>query len=247
MTEFDTLKNNKEFIEKQLRYRFKSPQLLFEACIHSSYINEHRSEELSHNERLEFLGDAVLGLVIADSLYFRLKMENEGVLSLLKSQLVEAKICMEFIDQLGLADFLLMGKGEKKNLGSGRQTLMADFFEAIIGAIYSDGGYLIAKEFFLAHFKEKIDQIIDTPLKNPKIVLQDFVQKTYKKLPEYVLLSETGPGHEKLFEIAVYVNGEKIAEGQGASKKKAQLDAAEKALNILESHDNKGKNDLDLQ
>lgn len=219
-----------DLLQERLGYTFKNIDLLKQACTHASYVNENKRREVLHNERLEFLGDAVLGLIVSDLLFTKLSTHPEGDLSFIKSKLIEASSCMQYIEVLGIEEFLVMGKGEVANKGKGRKTILADFFEAVMGAIYLDGGLSAVSHFYLSHFSHFIESVMHNPAENAKAKLQDLVQKKYKEPPEYRVLKEEGPGHEKIFEIAVFVQGEEIGRGIGLSKKEAQMKAAEMAL-----------------
>lgn len=216
-------------IQERLNYKFHHPHLLQLAFIHRSFVNEHR-DVVEHNERIEFLGDAVLGLIVSEYLYTSLPTTPEGELSTIRSRLVEASACCAYLEQLGIAGFLLLGRGEKIQDGRGRVSILADLFEAILGAIYLDGGVESAREFFLERFAAKIQQVLEAPRTNPRGALQDYCQKWYQALPSYELLHATGPDHEKKFEIAVLLQGREIGRGVGTSKKEAQQRAAENAL-----------------
>lgn len=221
-------------IEAKLGIQFHDKNLLALAFIHRSYVNEYRSEVLDHNERLEFLGDSVLGLVIAGHLYRTLPLEAEGHLSHLRAYLVGAESCALCLHQLHVEEFLLLGKGEASNMGRGRERILADLFEAIIGAIYLDLGMDIVQQFLLAHFAERIDAMVSLPLRNWKADLQDYAQKKTQKPPFYRILSEEGPAHERKFVIGVYIEEIEMGKGSGASKKEAEQNAAEDALRELE-------------
>lgn len=227
----DTSKNTRE-IEKKLNYQFKDKALLELAFIHRSYINEH-PEVKEHNERLEFLGDSVLGLIVAEYLYDRFPDWPEGELSHIKSRLVEASACTNYVEKLHVESYLLLGRGERLNPGRGRFTILADLLEAIIAAIFLDGGFSSAKQFFFSHFQDEISEILKTPPHNWKALLQDFCQKTYGKTPTYDVLEESGPDHRKMFKIAAVVDGNVQGVGEGNSKKEAQQTAAKEALSAL--------------
>lgn len=220
-------------IEEKLQVKFRRPELLRLSFIHRSFWNEHQDQVNDHNERLEFLGDSILGLIIAEYLYLHLPAISEGTLSDFRSRLVEAVSCVSYIQKLDISHHLLLGKGEKMNIGKGRDTILADLFEAIIGAIYLDQGYEGAKDFFLRHFEEDIERILADPAKNWKAELQDFAQKKYQQTPIYEVIEESGPAHRKIFRVAVFIKNEKIGEGEGSSKKIAQQQAAAAALALL--------------
>jgi ribonuclease III len=233
MHSIKTLLQNAESIEAKLGYFFKNRDLLALAFIHRSYVNEHR-EVSEHNERLEFLGDSVLGLIIAEYLFLTLPETPEGQLSYLRSRLVEASTCVTYVQKLDIESFLLLGKGEKLNYGRGRTTILADLFEAIIGAIYLDGGIEPAKLFLFNNFSSEIKEILDHPLLNWKALLQDWCQKNYGYPPDYQVVDETGPDHSKQFQVNVSINQRQLGKGKGASKKEAQQAAAEDALSRLD-------------
>ena len=216
-------------IESKLGYTFKDRSLLALAFTHRSFLNENK-EVSHHNERLEFLGDSILGMLIADYLYRYLPSTPEGELSVLRSRLVEASSCYLYVQKYELAQYLLLGKGERMNDGRGRESIVADLFEAIIGAIYLDGGLDAAKRFLFRNFSPEIDAILKTPLRNFKALLQDYCQKKFQVTPVYKVLNEEGPDHSKIFKICVVINDKEVGYGQGASKKEAQQAAAADAL-----------------
>jgi len=218
-------------IEEKIGFTFRDKAFLELACTHCSYANENRKGE--HNERLEFLGDSILGLIVSHYLFEKLDKEREGTLSQLKASLVSATACTEYIYQLGLEEHLLLGKGERQNHGKGRESLLADFFEALIGAIYLDSGYASANAFFLRHFEKAMDQMIQDPIRNWKAELQDYTQKNLQIQPKYLLLREEGPEHVKSFVVGVALGEKTISEGSGLSKKEAEQAAAQNALSDL--------------
>ena len=230
MNAIKELIDHSNIIEKKLGYHFRNRSLLALAFIHRSYINEHRDVN-EHNERLEFLGDSILGLLISDYLYRNLPEIPEGDLSALRSKLVDAPSCVANIQKLQLEKYLLLGKGERMNDGRGRDSILSDLFEALIGAIYLDGGLEAAKRFIFENFGEEIDMALKSPLQNFKAILQDMCQKKFQQMPNYQVLTETGPDHSKLFDVAVLVEGYQVGRGCGSSKKEAQQAAAHDALN----------------
>lgn len=229
MNPLEQLIHHASNIENKLGYPFKDRSLLALAFVHRSFINENRDIK-QHNERLEFLGDSVLGMLIADYLYRYFPHTPEGELSYLRSRLVEATSCVDYIQSLQISQYVLLGKGERMNDGRGRESILADLFEAIIGAIYLDGGIEAARQFLFRNFSDKIDAILKTPLRNWKALLQDYCQKKYQQTPVYQVLLETGPDHSKNFQISVLVNHQELGRGEGASKKEAQQAAAADAL-----------------
>lgn len=229
MNQIEHLIHNASAIESKLGYSFKDLNLLTLAFVHRSFINENR-DITQHNERLEFLGDSVLGMLISDYLYRHLPSTPEGQLSYLRSRLVEASSCVNYIQSLHIESYILLGKGERMNDGRGRESILADLFEAIIGAIYLDGGLEAARDFIFKNFNEEINTILKTPVRNWKALLQDFCQKKYQQTPTYHVLHESGPDHSKIFQISVLVNQQELGQGEGASKKEAQQAAAADAL-----------------
>jgi ribonuclease III len=233
MNTYDHLQKALPIVEAQIGYTFKNKSLLALAFIHRSFTNENRDVITTHNERLEFLGDAILGLVVSDFLYSHLPDHPEGELSYLRSRLVEAPACALYLQKIDLERFLMVGKGEAMNEGKGRGTIIADLFEAIIGAIYLDGGLEKARSFFFEHFQDEVMQIIEKPHRNWKAELQDFCQKNYQKPPEYTVVGEDGPDHLKTFFIEVNLDGKLLGKGQGTSKKEAEQQAAEDGIHNL--------------
>lgn len=236
MNAIEELIHNAPAIESKLGYTFRDRSLLALAFVHRSFINENR-DVAQHNERLEFLGDSIIGMLIAEYLYRRLPSHPEGELSYLRSRLVEASSCVAYVQKLHLEKHILLGRGERMNDGRGRESILADLFEAVIGAIYLDGGIEAARSFLFNNFSCEIDTILKTPLRNWKALLQDFCQKKYQQTPAYRVLDEVGPDHSKIFTIAVMVNDQELGRGSGASKKEAQQAAAEEALSRVSSQE----------
>ncbi|WP_420421326.1 ribonuclease III [Simkania sp.] len=234
MQTIEELKGALPQIEANIGYRFKNLSLLERAFVHRSFINENRGVVEGHNERLEFLGDAVLGVLVSDFLYSELPDHPEGELSYLRSRLVEAPTCAMYVENLDVQTFILMGRGESMNQGKGRSTILADLFEALIGAIYLDGGMEEAHRFFFSHFQALIIEIIESPTRNWKAELQDYCQKKYQKPPTYEVIDEKGPDHEKTFYIIVKLDEQVLGKGAGTSKKEAEQMCAQQAIEALE-------------
>ena len=226
----ELLKSKVEEIEGLLGYAFSNKDLLINSLVHRSYANEHRDAILPHNERLEFLGDSVLGLVVADYLFHRMPASAEGELSQIRSRLVESTTCAKYFQKLKLQDFILLGRGEKLTEGRNKTSILADAFEAIVGAIYIDGGMEIAKAFILCHFEEEASETIGSPPRNYKAELQDYSQKKFQKVPVYKVMLESGPDHAKIFHVSVFLNDCEVGLGVGASKKEAEQRAAFEAI-----------------
>ena len=217
--------------EQKIGFTFNDANLLRQAFTHRSYINEHRGETQGHNERLEFLGDAVLELISTHFLYATYPDKNEGDLTAYRAALVNAITLSDVASALDMNDYLLLSKGEAKDTGRARQMLLANAFEAVVGAIYLDLGYDSAKEFISAHVFPKIDQIIKNRLwQDAKSALQEKVQEHEGSTPHYTVLKETGPDHDKHFVVGVYAGKALLAEGEGRSKQDAEQAAARAAL-----------------
>ena len=234
MENFEQFLEKLPTIEERLGYQFRNRDLLVQAFIHRSFLNEHRQLVNEHNERLEFLGDSVLGLIVAEFLYRRLPDHPEGELSRLRSQLVEATMCSHFANQLELAPFVLLSRGERMNDGRGRTTILADLMEALLAAIYLDGGFETARKVFLDLFQRDIEAALLEPGKNWKAKLQDWAQKNRQTTPVYKIVSETGPDHSKYFVVVAIVGSETLGQGEGMSKKNAEQAAAEASLSKIE-------------
>jgi ribonuclease-3 len=233
MNPLEALNLNLETIEEKLGYAFENKDFLVLALIHRSYVNEHRELAGQHNERLEFLGDSVLGVAMADYLYHRLPSHPEGQLSQLRSRLVDASSCAQYLQKLDLSQFILLGRGEKLSEGRTKVSILSDVFEALLGAIYLDGGLGIIKSFLLCHFESEIEAAIGSPPRNYKAELQDFSQKKYQKTPLYKVMQESGPDHAKVFHVMVLINESEAGIGMGATKKEAEQRAAFDALSKI--------------
>lgn len=226
---------NYEAFAKKINVKFKDISLLQKACTHRSYLNEHRSSGLEHNERLEFLGDAVLELVVTSYLYRRFADKDEGVLTAYRSALVNTNSLAKAATLMKINDYLLLSKGEAKDTGRARSIILADSMEAVIGAIYLDGGYDAAANFIAEHILEVIDieEIIDKKLwLDAKSRFQERAQEKTGLTPAYKTLKETGPDHNKIFTLGVFLGDVQIATGSGMSKQEAEQKAAEKALEV---------------
>ncbi len=219
-----------EELQKKLGYTFKDEKLLIRALSHSSYVNENHPVGES-NERLEFLGDSVLGLVTAENFYTNYTKLPEGELTKLRAAMVCEKSLAGFAKQLDLGKYLLLGKGENLTGGRERPSIQADAFEAIIAAIYLDGGIEEARKFVLSYIDEAIRR--HQSFKDYKTMLQEVVQRNPGELVEYVLVGETGPDHDKRFAVEVHLNSNVIGKGIGRSKKRAEQEAAREALELM--------------
>lgn len=217
-------------LEEKIKYTFKDKNLLLRALTHSSYANEKQTD-YGCNERLEFLGDSVLGVITAEYFFTHHKDYPEGELTKLRAATVCEKSLYNFAKQINLGDCLLLGKGELNTGGKERPSILADAFEAVIAAIYLDGGIEKAKEFVL-YFIIKSEQN-NINLKDYKTTLQEVVQKNPEEKLNYVLTGESGPDHNKCFEVEVHLNSNVIGKGKGKSKKVAEQQAAKEALELM--------------
>lgn len=210
---------------------FNDPTLLMQAFTHRSYINENPKTGKHHNERLEFLGDAVLELAITRFLYKKYPQETEGELTSYRSALVNAIIIADVAEGLEMNNYLLLSKGESKDNGKARQYILANTYEALVGAIYLDQGYDTAEDFILRTLAGRIDEIVKKKLwRDPKSFIQELAQEHFAATPTYKVMKESGPDHDKQFTVGIYFNGEHIASGKGKSKQEAEAAAAEGAL-----------------
>lgn len=215
----------------QLGLTFNDLNLLVEALTHRSYLNEHREYAGSHNERLEFLGDAVLELAATNFLFNKFPASPEGELTAYRAALVNTVSLSQSAQALGLSDYLLLSKGEAKDTGRARDVILADAFEAIIGAIYLDSGYAAAEAFIAGNLYNKIDEVIaKRSYQDAKSRFQEVAQEKRGTTPRYETLSEVGPDHAKIFTVGVFVGSEEVAQGEGQSKQEAEQSAAQAAL-----------------
>ena len=217
--------------QEKIELTFKDQTLLTQAFVHRSYINENRQSGLSHNERLEFLGDAVLELVITDFLYKKYPEKPEGDLTAYRSALVNADTCASIATSLGMGEYMMLSKGESKDVGRARQYILANALEALIGAIYLDQELNIAKNFIEKNFAPLIETIISgKTFIDAKSLFQEKAQEFDGITPSYKTVKESGPDHEKKFTVGVYVGKELVATGEGESKQDAEQNAARSAL-----------------
>jgi ribonuclease-3 len=217
--------------EQKLGLQFNDADLLRQAFTHRSYLNEHRGEVKGHNERLEFLGDAVLELIATHFLYEKFPQHPEGDLTAYRAALVNAVTCAEVAGDLGMNEYLLLSRGEAKDTGRARGILLANAFEALVGAIYLDSGYDAAKDFISKYLFPKIDEIIQKRLwQDAKSSLQEKAQEHDGVTPSYAVLKEWGPDHDKHFVVGVHIKDKLLAQGEGKSKQDAEQAAARAAL-----------------
>lgn len=222
--------NLKDFKEKN-NIAFSDDALLTQAFIHRSFINENPRSGLEHNERLEFLGDAVLELVVTEYLYATYPHHNEGDLTAYRSALVNAVTLGKVADALSFNDMMRLSKGEAKDVSRARSSILADAYEAFVGALYLDQGYDAAKSFISRTVLIKTDDIIKQGLyKDAKSFAQEKAQEVHGVTPSYKVLGEEGPDHDKRFRIGIYFGDEMIAEGEGKSKQEGETEAARAAL-----------------
>lgn len=218
-------------LEKVLGIKFKDKNLILQSIVHRSYINEHKSFVVDHNERLEFLGDAVLEIVVTEHIYKNYP-NPEGELTNWRASLVNSVSLADVAKKIKLGDYILLSKGEEKDKNTkARESIMANAVEAVIGAIYLDQGTKAAEKFIHKYMISKLDYIIENKLfQDPKSKFQEIAQEKTGTTPHYKIMSESGPDHAKHFKVAVFLNKEMIAIGEGDSKQEAQVEAAHKGL-----------------
>lgn len=227
----ETIISSLQKLEDVIGVRFAEKELLLSAITHRSYLNEHKEATWEHNERLEFLGDAVLELVVTDFLFLKYPDKPEGELTAVRAALVNTVSLAATSERMGVNEYLLMSKGEAKDTGRARQYILANSFEALIGAIYMDQGYDTAKTFIADRLFAKTDEIVQKRLwQDAKSRFQELSQEHVSITPTYETISQDGPDHDRVFTVAVFLKKEKVAEGKGRSKQEAEQQAAEKAI-----------------
>lgn len=219
-------------LQKRLGVKFHDESLLRQALVHRSYLNEHPDFTIGHNERLEFLGDAVLEIVVTEFLYLNFTSTPEGDLTNWRASLVNARMLYEIAAELGIEDCLYLSKGEARDKNKkSRQFILANAVEAIIGAMYLDQGIEAAKKFILTNVVSKLDDILkNQSYLDPKSHFQEKAQELKGVTPHYQILDEQGPDHAKIFTVGLYLNSDLITTGTGSSKQEAQVDAAAKGV-----------------
>ncbi len=233
MTGMDT-KPYQDFARDTLGIEFDNIQTLVTAFTHRSYVNEHRKSTSEHNERLEFLGDAVLELSVTDYLFNNFR-EPEGILTSWRAALVRTESIGESGEKMGYEPLMRLSRGEKQGSDRARKQILANAFEALIGAIYIEKGYKAADEFILKHIASKLDSILESgSWRDAKSALQEVAQRIDNHTPVYKVLSEEGPDHDKVFTLGVYVGSKLKGQGTGSSKQAAQQKAAEAAVEKYE-------------
>lgn len=221
-------------LEKLLGVKFNDEDILRTALVHRSYLNENPGFKLPHNERLEFLGDAVLELIVTDHLYHHYNLP-EGELTNLRAAVVRGEMLSKIADELGLDDYILLSRGERKDTGKARQYILANAVEAVIGAIYLDQGYAAAQALIDQHIISKLDEVLTKGLHiDAKSKFQELAQEKFRVTPSYLVLHESGLDHAKHFIVGVFVGSTKWGEGEGSSKQEAQQAAARQALEKLQ-------------
>lgn len=219
--------------EKKIARKFKNGGLLEQAFTHRSYLNENRQSGREHNERLEFLGDAVLELVVTEFLFAKYPDKAEGELTAVRAALVNTTSISAAAVVLGMNDYLLLSRGEAKDTGRARAIILANAFEALIGAIYLDGGYKAAKDFIAEQLFGMADEVVAKKLwQDAKSKFQEIAQERTGITPSYQMLQQSGPDHDKRFVVGVFIGQEKVASGEGRSKQEAEQSAAEKGLQV---------------
>ena len=223
---------NLSLFEEKFFLKFNNQDLLRQALTHRSYLNENPSSVLGHNERLEFLGDAVLELVVTEDLYQKFPEKPEGELTSLRAALVNSKMLADVAVEIDINDFLLLSRGEAKDMGRARQYILANAFEALVGAIYLDHGYDAVRNFIdNVLIVRRLEEVFQNKLyKDPKSLFQEEAQERVGITPTYNVLREWGPDHDKHFIVGVFLGKELVAEGEGPSKQAGQEEAARLGL-----------------
>lgn len=221
-----------ERFEEKIGYSFKNKDIIFEALSHSSFANEYKHGRHS-NERLEFLGDSVLSIVISEHLFKHFKHLPEGDLTKIRASLVCEKALFEFSKQISLGEYILLGKGEENTGGRNRPSIVSDAFEAVIAAVFLDGGMETARDYVLGFIPKDLDRSSANNLQDYKTILQEIIQRNPEEKVEYVLKGETGPDHDRHFVVEVCLNSNVIGHGEGHSKKQAEQQAAKEALRLM--------------
>ena len=223
--------------QKKIEVKFKNLDLLKEALTHRSYPNENNNWPHRNNERLEFLGDAILELTVTDYLFNNFTDKEEGELTIYRAALVNTKALSSVAHEINLDEEVLMSRGEKKDFsGKARESISANAVEALIGAIYLDQSYEVARDFIIKNMIEpRLDEIEEQGGKDAKSLVQEFAQSKHKVTPSYRILDESGPAHEREFRVGLYFNGDMKSEGGGKSKQEAETDAAQAFLDSLKN------------
>ncbi len=224
-----------EILQEKFNYKFKDINIFNQSLTHKSYVNENIGESLQDNERLEFLGDAVLSLVVSDYSVNRFTDYSEGDLTKIRAAVVSEANLSLMSREMDLGRFLLLGKGEEMTGGRDKSSLLANAFEAVIAAIYLDSGYKETFDVLIAILNDKIDKVADYQLhRDFKSELQEFIQNRQYSIPQYRVATEFGPPHEKIFEVEVMIDGEIFGIGRGRTKKEAEQSAAQQVLDDLQ-------------
>ncbi|MBI4085592.1 MAG: ribonuclease III [Candidatus Liptonbacteria bacterium] len=222
---------NTSELEKRIEYDFSNKNLLNEALTHRSYLNENTDWCFPNNERMEYLGDAVIELVVSESLFKKYPEAPEGKMTVLRAALVNYQMLAKVAGEMGLEEFIFMSRGERGGSPKAKEVILANAAEALVGAVYLDGGIKAAGKFVDKFVMSRLKEVLETrSYRDAKSELQEIVQDKMKVTPSYRVLEETGPAHERQFKIGVYYGENLIAEGRGASKQEAELEAAKEAL-----------------
>jgi ribonuclease-3 len=231
-----TVKETWQTLQEKLNYSFRNDALLAEAMTHRSYANESHSDELPDNERLEFLGDAVLDLIISQYLMESLPDSHEGDLTRIRAEVVALPCLARLARSLDIGSALLLGRGEENSGGRDKSSLLADALEALFGAIFTDGGFEAAQSTIMPLFVPLLRQASIDDGQDFKSRLQELMQSTHRELPVYTLIETTGPAHERLYRVDVIIDGSVYGSGQGRTKKSAEQAAAQATLLLLDEH-----------
>ncbi len=222
-------------LEEKISYRFSDSQLLQKAMVHASRANEKKGKKVEHNERLEFLGDAVLQLVVSEYLYKEYPKVDEGTLTKMRASVVNEQVLAQAADQIDLGQYIQLGKGEERSGGRHRPSLLADTMEALIGALFLDSGLEITRQFILSRLSHSLDAVESGKYRRDyKTTLQELIQKESGRSLQYHMIAQHGPDHDKEFDVQVESNGTILGTGTGKTKKDAEQAAAKEALSVLQ-------------
>jgi ribonuclease III len=222
-----------DILESRIGYLFENKELLKEALTHTTYVNEHRDYAVQDNQRLEFLGDAIINAIIATRLFIDLPLEREGILTKKRAELINEGALSKIAKHISIGEHLLLGRGEDMDQGRDKPSILADAYEALVGAIFLDSSYDVVSRIVRNHFDEVLGPMEKISITDYKSLLLEICQSRYKSLPRIVVVDEVGPEHDKEFVINVEIEGNIVGQGRGRNKKQAAQTACKEALRLL--------------